>query len=508
MRHTSNRLLIVLFIATFFFFTLRGAIAQDPDFGWHYQFGQLVTTTGKIPMNDPFSYTMPSYHFVDHEWITDILLANVYNWFGMLPLIEGFALLGICALVIVSKGTEQRRIGMPLFLIGGTLFEFMGIRPQIITWVLLAVLASIIWQKNLWQRWRLYLPLLFLLWANIHGGFAIGIVVLSIFVIGQTIEKRRIEKTNLVVLFLSLITTLVNPYGYHLWIEVLKSMMDTSLRWSIQEWYPAIYFTNIAFWIYATLSFFLLIRYRQKFSMTTIFLYCFLLLSGLASMRNIPIFVIVSFFPTLQAIRYLSEEAEKHMYGKERFAKSYVGFTLICLFLFLPQLGAFLYGTYVLHEGQNSSPAGAVTYLQNKPPQQNIFSSYDWGGYLVWQLPEKKVFVDGRMPSWRNASAQKNESTYAFGEYTNILKKEVPFKTIIAKYHIDTVLVSSSDLQEQHLKIFGIDVEKSTFLKRFFHSNISFAPVVSEIKQMGWQEVYHDDTAVIFQKPGSSNEGS
>ncbi len=508
MRLPARYLLAILFISTFFFFVLRGTIAQDPDFGWHVRIGELIATTGKIPTTDPFSYTMPSYHFVDHEWLTDILLAKIYSWIGVFPITVGFAFLGICALFIASRGADKRWIPVPLFLAAGTLFEFMGIRPQIISWVLLALLMFLLWQKTIWKRWRFFVPLLFLLWANIHGGFAIGIVVLSITILGQMIEQRQVERKNLLVLFLSLIATCINPYGYHLWIEVFKSLADPTLRSSIQEWYPAIYFTNIAFWIYAALSLFLILRYRKLFSVTTVVLYGFLLISGLASMRNIPIFVIVSFFPTMQAISYLYAESGKHLYGKERFAKAYVGFSIICLCLFLPQLGAFLYGTYILKEGHNTYPEGAVAYLRENTPQQHIFSSYDWGGYLIWQLPSQKVFIDGRMPSWRNTSAPSTESSYAFGEYTGILKKEIPFTTIIDKYDIDTVLVSTSDLKEQHLKLFGVDVEKSAFLKRFFRSTISFAPVVSTIKRLGWKEVYRDNTAVIFQKSIKRNNES
>src|SRR5258708_1095243 len=97
-----------LFIFLFAFFVLHAMVTQDPDFGWHIQFGRLITTTGTIPLTDQYSYTMPSYHFVDHEWGMDVLLAFFYDRFGRWPLIIGFSLIGVCTLLVISIGTNLR----------------------------------------------------------------------------------------------------------------------------------------------------------------------------------------------------------------------------------------------------------------------------------------------------------------------------------------------------------------------------------------------------------------
>ncbi len=497
LKHWIILLIILFYIAGFIF---RAEVTLDPDFGWHLQFGRMITKTHTIPRDDLYSYSMPSYHFIDHEWGTDSMIAGIYDKFGITALNGIFALLGVGTLYFLSRGIDVRWAGVPLFLVGGTILEFIGIRPQIITWTLLALLMGILWQKKVWQKWRFAIPILFLFWANIHGGFAIGIVILGWFVIVEAISNRRIDAKDGLVLLLSVVATLCNPYGYHLWVEVAKSATDSNLRWSIQEWYPAVYFTNLAFWLYVVISFFLVIRYRRKFSPAALGIYALLFVSGMSSMRNIPIFVVVSFYPTLQGIQYLYAEAGDYLYGKERFVRGYIGFFLICLFLYLPQLGAFVYGTIRYGDGQNSYPRGAASYLSQHLPPGNIFASYDWGGFLIWQLPEKKEFIDGRMPSWRNQSAFPSESTYAFGDYQKILQGTIQFASVSKKYDIDTVLVSTSDTKVQHLKILGIDVEKNAFLKRFFTSNTSFAPVITQIKKMGWKEVYHDKTAIVFKK--------
>ncbi len=491
---------VFLFVFLFAFYSIRSAATLDPDFGWHLQFGRLIGTTGKIPLTDPYSYTMPSYHFVDHEWGMDIIIAKVYDSFGMWPLTIGAALIGITTLIIIGRGTNLRWGAIVLFLVGGTLIEFVGVRPQIISWLFLAVLTSLLFQKNLWQRYRFFLPLLFLLWANLHGGFAIGIVVLGIFVFGQMAESRTFDSKDFAVFIFSFLATLCNPYGYHLWTEVLKSATDPVLRNSVQEWFPAIYSANLAFWIYAALSVFLLVRYHKRFSNTQCVLYCVLFISGMTSIRNIAIFVIVSFYPTIKGIEYLYEEAGRHQFGKERFKKGYSVFFIICLLFFLPQLGLFTYEIVVFQAGLASYPMGAVRYLRSHMPKGQIFSTYGWGGYLLWQLPEKKVFIDGRMPSWRNTLASANESTYAYGEFLHILEKKESFATTVNRYGIDTLLVTKSDLYEKPFHFFGIPVETHPLLKFLFGSPLTFSKVVSQVRHMGWKEVYHDKTSVVFEK--------
>ncbi len=472
----------------------------DPDFGWHLQFGRLVLHTHMIPIRDTYSYTMPSFHFINHEWGSDIIIASLYDKWGMWPLSILFALISVSTLYFLTKGVNAKWAALPLFLIGGTVIDFTGIRPQMFTWVFTALVISLLWQKKIWQKWRFFIPLLFLIWANIHGGFFIGIVIVGWFIFGGTIESRRLDRKDCGVFLLSLLATLCNPYGYHLWIEVLLTITDQGLHWGIEEWNPAIAFTNIAFWLYIAISFSLIIRYRRHFSYKILGLYALLFLSGMSSMRNIPVFAVVSFYPTVLATEYFYKEAGTYLYGKERFMRAYIGFVIICVAFFLPQVGIFVYSFIIDSNGPSSYPEGAVTYIRNHLPPGNVFSSYDWGGYLIWQLPEKKVFIDGRMPTWKNSTAPLNESTYAFGDYEKLLNSKISFAEVSKKYNIDAVLASTNDLHQQHLILFGKDVDNSWLLKPFSSQNWSFALIIAQVKKMGWKEVYHDNTAVVFER--------
>jgi hypothetical protein len=340
-----------------------------------------------------------------------------------------------------------------------------------------------------------------MLWANVHGGFGIGLGILTTILFIRIIKHRKTRMRNSILLIICSGATLINPFGIRLWGEFLMQLTDSSLHWSIQEWFPPFFFGNFAFWFFDAISLSLVLRYRKHFSFETQVLYCLFFVASMSSLRNIPLFMIIALKPTILAINYFANDAKKIIYGEERFIKSYIGFYVICLFFFLPQLGIYLYEVYINHHGQQIYPTKAVAYLRTHLPKQQLFASYDLGGYLIWQLPEKKVFIDGRMPSWRRATAPPNESTYAFEEYRRVMQKKMPFASFSNKYAIDIVLASTMDLQEKHHTFLGIDLEKVPVIKQLIDLELPFFPVVAEIKREGWKEIYHDDKAVIFQKP-------
>jgi len=497
-----HRGLIVLFIIFIGLFLYRGADYLDPDFGWHIQVGNLILKHG-ISYTDPFSYSMPSYPFVDHEWLTNLSWAITFNHFGMLPLLVILSFLAVGSLLFQTMFADKKWVALPLILSAATLFEFVGVRTQVITWFFLSVLVCVLSQKSLWKKWRFFLPFLFLIWANLHGGFGIGVGVLGIVLLGRSIEERKNVKENVIILLLCTTVTLINPFGIRLWWEFWMQLSDSQLRWSIAEWYPAIYFANIAFWVYFTLSLVLVIRYWKKYTITELFLYFFLLMEGMASMRNIPLWIIASFSMTVRSISYLHQESSAFLYGSERFRIAYFFFGIIALCMFLPQFGIYFYADYISSNAPDAYPRQAIVYLQKHTPKQQIFSSYDWGGYLDWKFPQKKVFIDGRMPSWRWQASIPGESNYAFDEYKKVLGEQIPFADFAAKYHITMLLVPKADMEMPESKIFGITFPKNSFIGNLLISQKSFYLLVQEAKKSGWKQVYQDRTSFILQKPGA-----
>jgi hypothetical protein len=219
-------------------------------------------------------------------------------------------------------------------------------------------------------------------------------------------------------------------------------------------------------------------------------------------MRNIPIWLIVSFPLTIRGFDLLGKEAAKFLLGEKRLGIAYKWLAILSIVLCTPQIGGFLYGVFGHGPIKTSYPVEAVAYLKSNLPAENIFTSYDFGGFFILQFPERKVFVDGRMPSWRWNANIPGESNYAFKDYKDVLSESIPFSTFAQKFHINTLMVSATDMTAPSRKIFGIKVENNSYLQKLFFSEFSFYGVVQQAKKMGWQIVYHDSKVVIIEKPG------
>src|ERR1700682_2613710 len=156
-----------------------------------------------LPQLDPFSYTMSSYHFIDHEWLTDIFLAKIFPLVGFWGLGAIFTCLALLTVGFVLNFTYSDLMLVPTLLVSLLLLYYGGTRAQVITWFFLGLLFWIIFINQGWPRLKYLLPVLFFLWANLHGGFVIGLIVLATVWLGETIQNRGPRIKGAIILLLS-----------------------------------------------------------------------------------------------------------------------------------------------------------------------------------------------------------------------------------------------------------------------------------------------------------------
>jgi hypothetical protein len=245
------------------------------------------------------------------------------------------------------------------------------------------------------------------------------------------------------------------------------------------------------------ISVMLVVRNRKKIRLELIGLYVFFLLQGLTSSRHIPLWTIVTLPILSEALLLLYLEVKTIKFGEERFLKLFKFITIGVILMFVSQS---VYSSFAKSYVSEDTfyPKKAVSYLMDNLPENQIFSDYGWGGYLIWKLPQKKVFIDGRMPSWRWDYKGDNESSYAMEDYLNILSGEVGYKDIFQKYQITVVLMP---VQRQETPISKLDKKFKKLLGKIFKNkkNVDFN-LIQELEKDGWIKVYSDDTAVIYEK--------
>lgn len=468
-----NLVSAVLLGLSFLIYFFRAKIFLDPDFGWGLRIGELILKNG-IPNKDPFSYTMPSYPYVDYEWLTHVVMAKLYSLSGFAGLALIFTLFSIITILICVWGADRRFIPLHILFVSATLFSYFGVRSQVITWLFFAILTRVVLDEIWWIKFKYFIPILFWFWANMHGGFIAGLVVLFV----ATVQKRK--SRNIVIMLLSILITLLNPYGLRLWREIWISTTDLPIRFFVIEWRPIFFSVTAIALLSIAYSLAFIMHYRKKYKVYEILLFVLMFIAAFSSARNIPLFMIYAFILMKKGIGNFMLEVGNNRQNLFRFRLLYTFFFIVVSVLVLFEMkGDYL--AAITRSEDKYYPRQAINYLSSNIPKGQIFSSYEWGGYLDWKFPQKKVFIDGRMASWRQKPSNL-ESGYIFGENNSLLLLKLSLPKIFKKYHIDTVLLPRTWLVERK--------KDSTWE--------IVSEFVKELKKSRFREVYQDQVAIVY----------
>jgi len=395
--------------------------ATDPDLWWHLRTGQWIVETGHIPHTDPFSFTRAGQAWVAHEWLSEVISYEIWKHVGEAGLIVFAALITTAGFMLLFR----RCPGKPHWAAAATVLGALasapawGVRPQMFTFALASLL---LWLLDTGQQrpWRLlWIPPLFLLWLNLHAGFALGpalLVAISVgwlleVAVGETpwTEARPVLARLLLLLLACLALIPLNPNGAQLYRYPLEVLHSAGMRSFIVEWLSPD-FHQSRYWPFLLICLLLTIvcassRLRPKTRVLVPLLGTFL--AALDAVRHIPIFVLLA-VPVISAA--LPAATFSWRPGRDRPAAS-PNFRLAfhaAILILMAVFAAVRWQVLVRHQAASEAelfPQQAVKFLRSQYAGSNrrLFAYYDWGGYAIWKLyPGKRVFVDGRADLYGN----------------------------------------------------------------------------------------------------------
>ena len=508
-----------IFYLLIFIILLKNSFSYlDPDLGWHLKAGEEAFLNKAAPTTNLYNYTYTG-NWVNHEWFSDVVLFRLYETVGYEWIVILFALLIVMALVILNVfiyKNAQTKILWPI-LAGLQLFGLMaslphlGVRMQELAWLFVLFTLIIIHYYHKTENWRylLFLPPLFLAWANLHGSFLIGFFLLGSFwglqiflqlyfksrLAQKIILKRGLSWSAIKIfgLFIALAwtATLLNPYHLGLY-EFLSGYRNLAYLSLIKEWLPQ---SNFPFHydqlIYLALGiiaviFYSLDRLRAKKALDVWSLFLVIVFSFFAfkSRRHFPLF----FITTLPFLVYFNSA----FFAKIKIAYQRLLFALVFFCLLLvstEQLIITKFNNSPFQSCCHKYPCAAVEFLKDNQHylEYNIFNSYIWGGYLIWNLPEKKIFIDGRLPQVNFAGQSFVE------EYSDFFKSETNHEEKLASYDIRLVLMEAKD----------VDLVARKWEKIFFHIKDEDLKAHNSLRDYlenssSWKIIYEDSTAKIY----------
>ena len=473
----------ILFICLVLFAGERAL--SDGDTLWHIKFGSLMLERGEIITNDIYSHTAAGKAWTAHEWLAEIIMAAVHQLAGLSGVVIFYFFIVALSFWILFKIARQCGANdwLSLFAVSlalGMALTHLLARPHIFTW-LFGLLTLYLLLKG--GRALFFLPLLMIPWVNLHGGFALGLVLQGLFLAGSVLDRLLSAvprpdwrtlwedeyKTHGIVLLLSLAATGINPFGYRLLFfpfEVSQGVFSTV----ISEWMsPSLqYFWH--FRLYLLGLFFLLFFSGPRISWFNRLLLLFWVNAALTHSRHISI---VGLFLTPLLVQGINPHLER-LPLKRKQASSGTELSLsttsgplatAALFFLLMTLGSLHWAPWdrlstVIIPNPEKFSSGVVDFLGKNPQQENLFNDAEWGDYLIYAMePPPKLFVDGRADMY-------GEEIY--GDYAKIVQIDENTDALLDSYKIGWVLFPPSPLT-RYLKAKGV-----------------------------WQEVYGDDQVSVL----------
>jgi hypothetical protein len=438
---------------TYLVFVFSRRDIADPDLWWHLRNAQSLFASGHFSRVDSYSYTAPGAGVMPFEWLAEIPYYLAYKWAG-LPAVFFLVFLLCTAIVLgvfrLSYLASHDVKNSFVVAVGGAVLTAIsiGARTLLFGWlylvILLLILAAV--RRGGWN-WLWVVPPLFCLWANTHGSWPMGIVLFGIFIASGFVDGRwgqayatRWSGTQLWRLLISAgasaLAVFLNPFGYSLVFYPFRSMFASNTGiGNIQE--------------------FMSVDFQTPWGKVMIVLVLGVLLAAIFSPERWRLdeagFTIVALYYGLTYSRFIFLAGILLPPVFARRVKLMTPYDR-GLDRRLPNAVALLVliGLFAVSVPQHSKfrdpvqyPAGAVAYMKANGIQSHVFHEWVWGGYLIWNMPELKVFIDGRGDPY--------VGTGVFKDYLAAVSGENP-QAVLDKYHVQYVLMPADSLLVQTLK--------------------------------------------------------
>lgn len=460
----------------------------DPDLWGYMAFGRLFWQSPKFPYQDVFSYTATLNPWVYHEWLTGVLFYPLYQALGapgmqVLKYGLGLATMGLVYLTARVRGAHPLPAAIFVVIISAAASQLYNpVRAQVFTFFFFALSLYVLERARLSGEWRalLLLPVVQILWCNLHGGFLAGLGLISFYVAGEFLSRRPYRPFLLVLLF-SVLATLINPYGVAYWDYIVRAV--TMPRPNITEWVSVFRayqtgLTNIAMIIYLLFLVLtgLLGMWQSRWREVTASLALTVTLGlGIKHIRHLIFLWILAaaYLPVLFNVNvkfFQSHPGLKRLWDIKRTKIVVLAFlgllTLFNLFFFIDRNPFSLQ----LPEKPGSQknlvflfyPVGAVNFIKKQGLSGKIVTKFEWGEYLIWELyPRSLVAFDGRY-----------ETVYPWEveeKFIEFIDAHPRWRVFLEDYPPDLILL---DKRMEIVELIG--------------------------KETHWRQIYEDDSCVLF----------
>ena len=475
-------MLFIALLISLAYGTPRLLLLNDPGIGWHIRTGEWILQHHAVPHTDLFS-NVASRSWFAWEWLFEAVLAKIHAWSGLNGVLASGSFLFALTFALLFRWTLRRGAPFLPALVFVVLAVFASTihalaRPHLLTW-LFTLLCWYLLEKN--TRRVGLIPLLMLIWVNVHGGFLVAFVLMGLILAGDVWQilvaptspgsSDRNSLRLCGVLAVSFLASLCNPYGIRLYSHIYQYLGDSFLMHHILEMQSPNFhsFAAKAFAALLLLAVSVAVANRDMLRPSQVFVLTFFSAAALVAVRNIPLAVILltlTVAPLLNnaqmgnRLRNFSDR----MGAMESNARGHlwaIVFTLATIAACAN--GGSLFGHRMIHAGFNPErfPLRAVDFLAQHPIDGPLFTTDAWSGYIIYrQWPGLTVVVDDRHDMYGSEYMR---------NYLEIVNGEKDWQEHLTGTGAQDVLVSENSALASLLRL-----------------------------SPGWELLYEDDQAALF----------
>jgi hypothetical protein len=425
------------------------SIRTYSDLGRHLTDGALLLSgKGNALLHTNFySYAQPNAPFVNHHWLASILFYAASSTLGMSGLNACYVALGALAFLLYLNTAEQ---DAGLVTTAGLISPMLllmaarpGIRPEIFSVFCLSIFVVVIRQVRsgtLAFHWVWALPVVEVVWVNLHPGFILGPSLLGAYLLSDALA-RKLETVRrwLPVLLVTSLAGLLNPNGiqgllfpftvsnnYAMPVREnmpLFQLQDSGITWTVE----AVMLAFLA-------STFVAVRRRARLE------YGLVLFTAVLAGMNVAFFRVHVFFgyfallaicANIRAVRAVSKG-----YPKISPAVAWsAALAALCFCIAVPGASWRNFGI-----GLVKNDDALANVLRDNQISGRVFNGYSSGGYLIYHFPAQKVFIDSRPEAY--------PADFIREEYLEPLADEAAWRRVQAKYNFEVICFAKFNADE------------------------------------------------------------
>ncbi len=385
----------------------------DPDVWWHLTVGDWIVQHRAVPHTGIFSQTVVSRPWMAYSWGYEVLLSRAYAWFGLV----GMGVFGMTLTLTVAAAMfwmlhrlcGRFWVAWTLSIVACYAFLFgLMPRPVFFSMTLFAISLTLILEARRSGRMQLlyWLPLIFMLWANLHIQFIYGLFLVGLLV-ALTLFQRcasylgirpnflllpALPLTTLIGIFAAcVVASCIGPYSFHLYesvFEIAKARVPYSMIVELQalSFNSSIHFLEL---LLAAGAFFA-VGWQNKLDPFKVSVLAIACIVAFRTTRD-------AWFICIPAAAFIADFRVQEKPDQPKSARECAGVAVGLSLLLLLIARNTDFTTRGLDRAiSRDYPVNAVNFLRQNPAPGPLYNSFDWGGFLIWYMPQYPVAIDGR----------------------------------------------------------------------------------------------------------------